>query len=105
MEGKASLAMAYRALEERPGFLDIRVRLSLSFSSPFLLFQFGVRLYLLLLFRFFLCMCNFFMIESGFSLIAFNFHGEMADICFCVLQAKRKEFAEWAKENDQSDTR
>ena len=26
MEGKASLAMAYRALEERPGFLDIRVR-------------------------------------------------------------------------------
>ena len=26
MEGRASVAMAYRALEERPGFLDIRVR-------------------------------------------------------------------------------
>ena len=44
MEGKASLAMAYRALEERPGFLDIRVRSS-SFkfliSFPFFPFLFS----------------------------------------------------------------
>ena len=49
MEGKASVAMAYRALEERPGFLDIRVRFCSIFHCSLFILPFSFLLFFCLL--------------------------------------------------------